>query len=159
MQISTIFIISLLAGLASIMAVIATAYNLWQLKGLNNLKKNFFTQNKEVDLVEMINTVVMQIRSLKDEQLVTSHSLATLENNFNFSIQKVGVIRFNPFGDSGGNLSFTLAMLNRHNTGVVLTSMHGREQNRIYAKKITNGLCDTMLTQEEQQAITSANTP
>ena len=55
------------------------------------------------------------------------------------------------------NFSFSLVLLDAHNTGVVITSMYGREQNRIYTKKITNGKSDTALTDEEQQAIEIAN--
>jgi hypothetical protein len=49
-------------------------------------------------------------------------------------------------------------LLDEHNTGAVITSMHGREQNRIYTKKIDNGKCDVQLTEEEQQAFNNANT-
>jgi Protein of unknown function (DUF4446) len=67
-------------------------------------------------------------------------------------------VRFNPFADGGGNFSFSLALLNDYNTGVIITSMHGRQQNRIYAKKIEKGKCDIQLTEEEQQSILIANT-
>ena len=69
----------------------------------------------------------------------------------------VGLIRFNPFNDGGGNFSFALALLDAHNTGVIITSMYGREQNRVYTKKIVEGECENQLTDEEIQAIELAN--
>jgi hypothetical protein len=85
-------------------------------------------------------------------------ALANLTDKTSYGVQKVGLVRFNPFEDGGGNFSFTLALLDEHNCGVVLTSIHGRQQNRIYTKKITDGKADAQLTEEEEQAIISAHT-
>ena len=71
-------------------------------------------------------------------------------------MQKVGVVRFNPFDDGGGNFSFSLALLDGHDNGVIITSMYGRQQNRIYTKKISQGASETALTEEEQQAMQEA---
>lgn len=70
--------------------------------------------------------------------------------------QKISVVRFNPFGDTGGDQSFALAVLDAHNSGYVLTSMHGREGTRVYVKPIDLGKSKYTLSKEEQQALAQA---
>ena len=72
------------------------------------------------------------------------------------SIQKVGVVRFNPFQDSGGDQSFAIALLDQRGSGVVVSSLHGRAETRIFAKQVINGRSTHSLSDEEQQAIREA---
>ena len=68
--------------------------------------------------------------------------------------QRLGFLRFNPFTDTGGNQSFILSLLDENGTGVVISSLHSRENTRVYAKQIENGHCpDQVLSKEEQQVI------
>jgi len=77
------------------------------------------------------------------------------ENNFN--IQKVGLIRYNPFAETGGDQSFCLSLLDGADTGLVISSLHSRETTRLYAKPVKNGKPDGYeLSKEEQSAIKEA---
>ena len=73
-----------------------------------------------------------------------------------FASQKISIVRFNPFGDTGGDQSFTLAVLDSHDSGYVLTSIHGREGTRVYVKPIDYGKSKYTLSTEEQQALGQA---
>lgn len=79
-----------------------------------------------------------------------------LEAASRLAIQKVGIVRFNPFQDSGGDQSFAIALLDQGGTGVVVSSLHGRAETRIFAKQVTNGRSKHQLSDEEQQAIVAA---
>src|SRR5947207_12443073 len=79
-----------------------------------------------------------------------------LEASSRLALQKVGVVRFNPFQDSGGDQSFAIALLDQGGTGLVISSLHGRAETRIYAKPVTNGRSTHSLSDEEQQAIRDA---
>ncbi|MEA2661279.1 MAG: hypothetical protein QOH08_851 [Chloroflexota bacterium] len=79
-----------------------------------------------------------------------------LEASSRLALQKVGVVRFNPFQDSGGDQSFAIALLDQGGTGVVISSLHGRAETRIFAKQVTNGRAKHALSDEEQQAIRAA---
>jgi hypothetical protein len=79
-----------------------------------------------------------------------------LEASTRLALQKVGVVRFNPFQDSGGDQSFAIAVLDQGGSGVVLSSLHGRAETRIFAKQVTNGRSKHSLSDEEQQAIRAA---
>jgi len=73
------------------------------------------------------------------------------------AIEKMKLIRFNPFDDVGGDQSFILVLLNRENSGLLLTSLHHRSFSRIYAKAIKNGQGDNItLSKEEKSAILKA---
>lgn len=83
--------------------------------------------------------------------------LEELVENNKLNIQKVGVVRFNPFADTGANMSFVVALLDAKDNGIVISSLHGREGTRIYAKPLEHGVSTFRLTDEERQAIQGAN--
>jgi hypothetical protein len=68
----------------------------------------------------------------------------------------VALLRYDAFEDVGGRLSFSCAMLDDHGTGVVLTSINGRQETRVYAKPITDGGSTYNLSSEEEEAIRQA---
>lgn len=69
---------------------------------------------------------------------------------------RVGVHRFNAFSDSGSDLSFSVAIVNDHQDGVVITGIYGREQTFLYAKPLDKGQSAYMLSPEEKIAISQA---
>lgn len=85
-----------------------------------------------------------------------SQELEELKKENKFSVQKIGIIRFNPFNKGGGDQSFSVALLNDSDTGVVITSLFNGEESRIYGKPIKNGKSSYFLTKEEEEAIIEA---
>ncbi len=69
------------------------------------------------------------------------------------SLQHIGLVRFNPFDDTGGDQSFAIALLNDARDGVVVSSLHGRANTRVFAKPVENGDSSHNLSDEETQAI------
>ena len=69
------------------------------------------------------------------------------------SLQHVGVVRFNPFEDTGSDQSFAIALLDDRRDGIVLSSLHGRGQTRVFAKPVEGGESKHQLSDEEAQAI------
>jgi hypothetical protein len=82
--------------------------------------------------------------------------MAFVESSARHHFSKVGLIRFNPFPDTGGNQSFALALLDESDDGVVISSLHSRTGTRIYGKSVTGGKADTSLSTEEQEAVDDA---
>lgn len=73
-------------------------------------------------------------------------------------VQKVSLLRFNPFSDTGGDQSFVMAFLDADDSGIVLTSLHNRGQSRWYAKSIVHGKgLSHELSNEEIKAIKIAH--
>jgi hypothetical protein len=75
------------------------------------------------------------------------------------TIQRVGLVRFNPFSDTGGDQSFSIALLDGEGDGLVVSSLFSRNDTRVFAKPIQGGQSKYHLTEEEQQAITLAQDP
>ncbi len=82
-----------------------------------------------------------------------------LEDLSQRTIQKVGVIRYNPFADTGGDQSFAIALLDSLGNGVVLSSLHSRTDTRVFAKPVHSGRSKYQLSDEEQDAIKKALAP
>lgn len=83
-------------------------------------------------------------------------SVTELNKEIQSHIQKVGIVKFNPFQDTGSNQSFALCFLDGQDNGVVILSLHGREGTRIYLKPIQAGKSKFELSSEEKQAIEGA---
>jgi hypothetical protein len=78
---------------------------------------------------------------------------AVLEAAGRRAIQRVGLVRFNPFEDTGGNQSFAMALTDAAGTGFIVSSLHSRTGTRVYAKAVTEGRSDGALSDEEQAAL------
>ena len=82
-----------------------------------------------------------------------------LEHLSQRTIQKVAVIRYNPFSDTGGDQSFAIALLDSLGNGVVVSSLHSRTDTRVFAKPVQSGRSKFQLSDEEQDAIRKALAP
>ena len=108
---------------------------------------------KVEDLIKEYAHNVADAQSKLDEM---AEFVARMHSNSKFAISKQALIRFNPFGDTGGNQSFVLALLDNNNNGVVLSSVHARTGTRVYAKEIRDGLSKYNLSDEETIALQKA---
>ncbi|WP_234410982.1 DUF4446 family protein [Nocardioides terrigena] len=82
--------------------------------------------------------------------------VAALKVEAGDALRHLSVVRYDAFGDVGGHLSWSLALLDDAGHGVVLTSIHGRSEARTYAKNITGWTCEQQLSPEEDEAISHA---
>ena len=94
----------------------------------------------------------------KDIDYLKQYSLK-LEKDGLLHIQKVGLLRFNPFKDTGGDQSFILSLVDDNDTGVVISALYSRSGTRWYAKKIRNGKgVEYDLSEEEKKALSESQT-
>ncbi|MDQ4075182.1 MAG: DUF4446 family protein [Chloroflexota bacterium] len=94
------------------------------------------------DLAELVLTLEAQVQ--------------TMQERVNHHVGRVGVVRFNPFNDTGGVQSFAVAWLDEEANGVVLSSLYSRSGMRIYAKPLERGESTYALSEEEEEAIRRA---
>lgn len=90
----------------------------------------------------------------KVEQL--SAACSQMETVSKACVQKIGIVRFNAFEDTGSDLSYAIAMLDGKDNGVILSSIFGRSESRSYAKPVVDGQSTYFLTDEEKQALVLA---
>ena len=100
-------------------------------------------------------------RRAKDSPLPTDvqglrGEVAALRVEVADALRHLAVVRYDAFGDMGGRLSWSLALLDDGGNGVVLTSIHGRSEARTYAKNITDWKCEQQISPEEEEAIAVA---
>ncbi|GAC1666065.1 MAG: DUF4446 family protein [Candidatus Limnocylindrales bacterium] len=91
----------------------------------------------------------------RDLDMLAARS-AALEEVTRQAIQHVGLVRFNPFEDTGGNQSFAMALTDATGAGFVLSSLHSRTGTRVYAKAVIGGRADGALSEEEAEALRRA---
>ena len=118
---------------------------------------NFF--KKETKKIENFPEILSEFKNLEKKFQKISAELDELKKEGQFCIKKVGMIRFNPFSGVGSDLSFSIALLDGRNDGVVITSLYNREENRVYAKPIKDGQSQYSLSGEEKEVIERAKNP
>ena len=82
-----------------------------------------------------------------------SNKLVALEKDGLGHIQKIGIVRFNPFSELGGDNSFCLALLNGKEDGLLVTGLHTRQRTRMYIKHVVAGKSSVKLSKEEEKAL------
>jgi hypothetical protein len=78
---------------------------------------------------------------------------AILESGARQAFQRMGLVRFNPFEDTGGNQSFAVAVVDANGDGFVLSSLHARGGTRVFAKSLAGGRAEAALSAEETEAV------
>ncbi len=109
----------------------------------NNIEELLKEYIKRVETVEAKNGEIISYCKVIDE-------------NIKRCTQKIGIVRYNAFKDVGSDLSFTLAILDDYNNGVVLNGIYARDNSNIYAKPIENGQSKYILSEEEKEAVNKA---
>lgn len=109
-------------------------------------------QGVEQLLLDQVDTV----RSAKETVASFQGRLSHLELTQQSHLQRVGVVRFNAFAETGSDLSFSVALLDHQDNGVVISSIHGRDEARTYAKPVVHGRSTYPLSREELLAIEKA---
>lgn len=148
MQIEVI-IISLVFGawLLGLSFVVWKAYALF----------NKLTRGIEVaDLKKILEKVLASQDSNKKDIADINRKIAYLEEDGKLHIQKVGLVRFNPFKELGGDHSFSIAVLNAEDSGIIITSLHTRDRTRVYMKDIKKGKSSFELSADEKKAFLQA---
>lgn len=117
------------------------------------------TDGKRPNLAKILDELL--IKQAKTEKVLDEIIVkcATLEKDGALHIQKVGLLRFNPFRDTGGDQSFILALVDARNTGVIISGLHTRTGTRWYAKHVIHGKGEEYaLSVEEEKALKMAKT-
>lgn len=122
-----------------------------------NRRKN--AKLEEGTVGEIVNYLTDQSNSIEkiDQQLKELYNgEASLSNKLKTCMQNIGIVKFNAFEDAGGEQSFALAVMDEKKDGIIITSLHGRQDTRLYAKRIIGGQGERTLSDEEQKAIQTA---
>lgn len=146
----------ILLGL-NIILLIAFIMVLIKVFAINKKYKDFMQKlGNGKDIEEDLENYMYRVERVEKQNAEITDFIQKLDNDFEKSIQKIGIVRYNAYKDTGSDLSFTLAMLDENNNGVVLNGIYSRETSNIYAKPVENGKSSYILSEEEQEAIRRA---
>ncbi len=152
---SDIFIVVLVC--LNILLLIGYIINIIKISSIKNKYNNFmrkFSKNSSIE--EDLSRYVEDVEFLKQENQKVLNYCKNLDNEIDNCIQKIGIVRYSAFKDTGSDLSFALAMLDENNNGVLLNGIYSREMSNIYGKPIKNGKSDYTLSKEEEEALYKA---
>ncbi|HPZ92289.1 MAG TPA: DUF4446 family protein [Bacillota bacterium] len=108
------------------------------------------------NLEKVLGEYVKRIERAERKQEALEDFIEDVHRQSQRYLQGVGVVRFDAFDDIGGRQSFALALLNGKGDGLVITSLYGREESRVYAKPIKGGASEYALSKEEETAVQEA---
>jgi len=108
------------------------------------------------DLKKILEKILARGEGNTDELKILRRRIDLIEEDGKFHIQKIGLVRFNPFKELGGDHSFCLAILDSHDSGIIITSLHTRDRTRVYMKDIKKGKSGFELSVEEKKAFVNA---
>lgn len=112
--------------------------------------------SKDLDIKKIFEKLLSSDKKSSESIALINKEINRIKEEDKFHIQKVGLVRFNPFAETGGDHSFALALLDGKNCGMVITGLHTRERTRVYIKAIKNGKSEINLSDDEKKAITKA---
>ena len=106
------------------------------------------------NLEKILEKNLKQVEINKSEIDKISNLLSSLGKASECHFQKVALVKFNPFSEMGGSQSFSLALLDGNNSGLVVTSLHGRDLTRLYIKLVEGAkVVEGKLSKEEKSAV------
>lgn len=143
----------------TIIALIVCVVCINRYNRLNKRYEKFMNKLGQGDKIEdMLSEYIEGVRILGLKNADLKDALDRLENNMKKCVQKVGLVRYNAYNDTGSDLSFTLAIMDAEDNGVVVNGLYSRESSSIFAKPLIKGETKYNLSAEEIQAIDIAKT-
>ena len=137
----------------SLIALIFLAIFWRRLSAFQKFQKRFFLSKENIDLEDIILSQQENLKRVTSDIQKLSQANKILADLEQKCIQRIGMVRFSPFPSEGGNQSFAIALLDAYGTGVVISSIYGRDSQRVYAKPVKNSESHIPLTEEEKRAI------
>lgn len=130
------------------------SFLIWQ---QDRFLRSLFPKSGERDIRKKFEEILKAVNGFKDELSGLDGKVAEIQNQGLKHIQKVELLRFNPYDDTGGDQSFVVALLDDQGSGIVVTSLHARSGTRVFAKDISLGKSvKYQLSKEEELVIKKA---
>lgn len=140
----------------SIFTLIAFIILNFKLASISQKYKQLMTGVDGKNLEDLLTYYSSRVKDSEIKIQELQHLIQQLEEESKLAVKKVYTKRYDAFGEMGGDLSFSLALLNDHNSGLIITSIFGRDENRIYLKPVESGKSKYTLSPEEKDILSKA---
>ena len=158
-SISTDFLILIAMISLAVICVVTIILLIITLCKLSKIRKRVdtLTRGKDTESMEdIILNFFERIESLENEEKNTKNDINHIKNNLKITYQKTGLVKYDAFREMSGALSYSLALLDKENNGILISSMYSREGCYSYAKDIVDGKSAINLSEEEAEALKQA---
>jgi len=143
---------SLLVALVSLFSTIV----LWRRVRGSTLRRGAMISGPPGSVEDAVRIQAERVDGLVRQQEILASRIGAIDERGRRAVQRVGLVRYNPFEDTGSNQSFALALLDEDADGIVVSSLHSRQSTRIYVKPVAAGRSDGGLSDEETEALAIA---
>ena len=141
----------------SLLLLIGLIVSYRKISRLNKRYKEFMQKlGNGKNIEEDLENYMYRVERAEKQSAEAINYCKNLDNDISRCIQKIGIVRYNAFKDTGSDLSFAVALLDEKNNGVVFNGIYSREMSNIYAKPVENGKSSYTVSNEEQMAIDKA---
>lgn len=141
--------------LEAVLLVWLLLLTIWVFKTVRHYKTLVGKTNRE-DLKGILENLFNKQDQVEQNFQKVMATIGNFERKSSGNIQKVGIVKFNPYSEAGGNHSFALCLLDGADNGLIILSLHSREGTRLYLKEVIDGKAEYELSKEEQQALAKA---
>lgn len=149
---STGFVVGIFVGLVIWLGILSVLL-VRMISHYNRLSKGV----TKAGLTDALDGILRSVHGLQGRVTTMEHEVESLTRDGELHVQRVGIVRFNPFADTGGSQSLSIALLDAQGSGIVMTSLYARAGNRWYVKEVTHGKgAGVALSKEEESAIDQA---
>ncbi len=149
------YVIISLTGLIFIALIVFININI-KLGKLNRRYKKMMQGTDGTNLESILFQHIDTVKDATAKVAALEQETRRLDGRLKYCVQKMGIVRFNAFEDTGSDLSFAVALLDSNDDGVVFSSIYSRSESRVYAKPVSAGKSTYFLTDEEKKAIAEA---
>ncbi len=150
---STEMILIIALAIFLIISIVLIIFLFTKINQINRRLRIFMSGKDGISLEESILALEGDTAFLKEYAARSKKEIRNLYKRMETTYQKMGMVKYDAFQQMGGQLSFSLALLDEHNDGFLINSVHSTDGCYSYTKAIKNGECDLALGKEEQQAL------
>ena len=151
-----VFYVTIALSVVSIILAVILIIVLCKLKTLKR-RVDSLTRGKDTESLEdIIVSYLERVESLEEGEEITRAALNAIKENLKITYQKTGLVKYDAFREMSGALSYSLALLDKENNGILISSMYSREGCYTYAKEIIKGESKINLSEEEAEALKQA---
>lgn len=148
-----------IVGILIIVIIILLINMFVNIKAINRLENKYRKLTRGVEnnnIEELIESYMDKIDSINDESIKIKDEYNNINEKVNKCLQNISIVRYKAFEDIGSDLSFSIALLDNNNNGVIITSIYGRNESTTYAKPIDRGISRYDLSDEEEYVLKDA---
>ncbi|MCX7843323.1 MAG: DUF4446 family protein [Clostridia bacterium] len=137
----------------NLMLLIANISNARKINKLKSKYNNFMSGSSDKNIEQLLELCLDKVSNVSIKNRELESQINDIKRNLINCIQKIGVVRYNAFDNVGSDLSFSIAMLDNKDDGVVFSGIYSRDSSSTYAKPIFGGKSKYTLSAEEIQAL------